>query len=296
MDPEILENYIHAGKIASAVREESKPLIKVGAQLVDIAEKIEAMIREKGAEPAFPVNISLNDIAAHYTPTKNDATTIKADDIVKVDIGVHIDGFVGDTAYTICFNEHFDNLVKASQAALEEAIKFCTPGMHLHELSAAIETTIKSFGFKPIENLTGHGLEQFDLHAEPQIPNIKFSSHYELREDQVIAIEPFATTGAGKIKESEQVMIFRLLEPKPLRNFDARKIISFAEQFNGLPFAERWIENTGLSQFKTRIALRELRERGVIYDYPVLREVEKGLISQFEHTVIIKDQPIVTTL
>lgn len=295
MEQEILEKYLQAGKIAAEVREASKELIKVGAPILEIAEKIERMIKERGAEPAFPLNISLNDVAAHYTPTKNDATMIKDGEIVKVDIGVHVDGFVGDTAYTVSFNEHFENLVKASQLALEEAIKFCTPGTPLHELSSAIETAIKSFGFKPIENLTGHGLEQFDLHAEPQIPNVKFSGDYELRENQVIAIEPFATNGAGRIKEGEQVMIFRLLEPKPVRNFDARKIIAFTEQFNGLPFAERWIEDTGLSQFKTRIALRELRERGVIYDYPVLREVAKGLISQFEHTVITKENPIVTT-
>lgn len=295
MDGGILESYLQAGKIASAVREESKPLIKIGARIVDIAEQIEKMIRSRGAEPAFPVNISINDVAAHYTPMKNDTIAIKENDTVKIDIGVHVNGYVGDTAYTICFDDKLIELVKASEAALEEAIKFCKPGMHLHMLSEAIEKTIKSFGFRPIANLTGHGLEQYDLHAEPQIPNISFHGHYELKENQVIAIEPFATNGTGMIKESEQVLIFRLLEPKPVRNMDARKIISFADKLNGLPFAERWIQDLGFSQFKTRVALKELRERGVLYDYPVLKEIAGGMISQFEHTVIIKDEPIVTT-
>ncbi len=295
MDQQIMEKYIQAGKIASEVREASRPLVKIGARIIDIAEHIEKMIREKGGEPAFPVNISLNDIAAHYTPMKSDPAAIKDGDIVKIDIGVHVDGYVGDTACTICFNDELSELMKASEAALDEAIKLCKPGTHLHLLSSAIENTIKSFGFRPISNLTGHGLGQYDLHAEPQIPNISFHGDYELHEGQVIAIEPFATNGAGMIKESEQVLIFRLLEPKPVRNMDARKIMKFAEPLNGLPFSERWVQDLGMSQFNARMALRELREREVIHDYPVLKEVAHGMISQAEHTVIVKDEPLVTT-
>jgi len=292
MEKEILENYIKAGKIASEVREESKKLIKPGESLLKISETIEELIRKKGGEPAFPVNISLNNIAAHYTPAKNDVTIIKESDVVKIDLGVHIDGYIGDTACTIIFDSKHEKLKEASEKALEEAIKICRPGVLLSDISEKIEATIKSFGFKPVANLTGHGLDAYNLHAEPQIPNIKFRSDYKLKEDQVIAIEPFATDGLGLIKESEPTLIFAI-HSGAVRNQDARKIIKFGEKFNGLPCAERWIPIESL--FKIKIALRELRERNIIYDYPVLKEVENGLISQAEHTIIIKDEPIITT-
>jgi len=292
MESEIFDKYLEAGKIASYVREESKKLVKPGESLLKIAESIEEMIKNKGGKPAFPVNISLNDIGAHYTPSKNDKTTIGEGDVVKIDIGVHIDGYIGDTAYTIVFDPKYEKLKEASEKALEEALKLCKPNTLLSDISTKIEETIKSFGFKPVANLTGHGLERFNLHAEPQIPNIKFISDYRLKEDQVIAIEPFATNGAGLIKESEPILIFAI-GSGPVRNQDARSIIKFGEQFNGLPCAERWIPIDSL--VKIKIALRELRERNIIYDYPVLKEIEKGIITQAEHTIIIKDEPIITT-
>lgn len=302
MDKEILDKYIKAGKIASEVREESKKMAKPGVNIFELGEKIENMIKDMGAVMAFPINISLNDIAAHYTPKHNDETKIKKEDVVKIDIGVSVDGYIGDTACSIIFDEKHRNLVKASELALNNAIELCKPGAMLSDISKAIEHAIKSLGFKPISNLTGHGLEKNNLHAEPQIPNVEFTSDYRLKENQVIAIEPFATNGDGRVKESNDILIFMLVDRKPTRNFDARKIMDFAEHFNGLPFAERWLlsedaQKFGLpdSRFKIRLALRELRERSAIYDYPVLKETGGGLISQAEHTVIVKDEPIVTT-
>ena len=141
--------------------------------------------------------------------------------------------------------------------------------------------------------LTGHGINRYDLHTEPTVPNVSFKSDYRLKENQVIAIEPFATDGAGYIKDSENVFIFGLLEKKPVRSMDARKIIEFAEARNGLPFAERWIPIDSL--FRIRIALRELRERGVLHDFNVLKEVNSGIVSQAEHTIIVRDTPLILT-
>ena len=291
--PEELEKSKQAGRITAEVLEAARGLVKPGAKLLDIAERIEAMMREKGAEPAFPANLSLNSTAAHYTPPKNDATIVQENDIIKIDIGAHIDGYAGDTAITICFNKDYGEMAEASQRALEEAIKECKPEARLGDLSDAIENTITSYGYKPVSNLTGHGIERYHLHADPQVPNVKTATNYRLQENQVIAIEPFATDGAGRIKESEQVFIYMLLKPVAVRNPDARKILDFAQQFNGLPFAERWLPVD--SQIKLRIAMKELRERNAIYNYAVLKEIEGGMVSQFEHTVIIQDPPIVTT-
>lgn len=293
MKSDVEEKYILAGKIASEVREASKGIVMPGAKLLEIAESLEALIRDKGGQPAFPLNLSLNELAAHYTPFKGDETRVREGDMLKVDIGVHVDGYIADTAHTISFNKDCDKLVEASKAALDNAIAMIKPGALLSDISRTIEETIKSHGFNPVENLTGHGLEHFHLHAEPSVPNVSFKSGYKLKEDHVIAIEPFATSGVGRVKDSEPVLIFMLLEEKPVRNQDARTIIRFAQSFNGLPFAERWIPIDSL--FRTRIAMRELREKGVIYDYAPLKEVSNGIVSQHEHTVIVKDEPIVTT-
>lgn len=292
MDKEVLDKYILAGKIAAEVREESKKWVVVGKPLLELAEQIEAAIRKKGGEPAFPVNLSLNDISAHYTPAKNDETKITSSDVIKVDIGVHVDGYIADTAYTVSFDEKYNYLVDAVKAALDEALRMCTPGTNVADISAKIEETIKSHGCKPVSNLTGHGLERYVEHTDPEIPNVKTKSNYVLEEGQVIAVEPFATDGEGRVKDTETVLIFMLSERKPVRSAEARKIIDFAEKFNGLPFAERWIP---LPLFKTRLALRELRQRGAIYDYPILKEAGKGRVAQYEHTVIVGEEPVITT-
>ncbi len=302
MQKEVLDKYLKAGKIAGQAIEKSKELVKPNTAVIEICEGLEKFIRDSGGEIAFPVNISLNDTAAHYTASKNDELKITQRDVVKVDVGVHVDGYVGDTAHTIVFDTKHDKLVQASREALNKAIAMCRPGTKLSDISSRIEETIKGFGFSPVSNLTGHGLEQYNLHAEPQIPNVSFSSSYKLHENQVIAIEPFATDGAGMIKETEPTLIYRLVGKGPVRNPSGRMIMRFAEEFSkvdsygslqSLPFAERWIPIDSL--VKIKIALRELRERGILYDYPVLKEVRGGLISQAEHTVIVKDEPIITT-
>ena len=302
MDDEIKEKYIKAGKIASQVKEESRKIVKVGSRLLEIAETLERMIKEKGGQPAFPLNLSLNELAAHYTPYKGDETEIKKGDVIKIDMGVHVDGYVADTAYTISFSEAHEKLSEASKQALENAIAVVKPGALISDISSKIEETILGYGFNPVSNLTGHGLENYHLHAEPQIPNVKFQGTKRLSEGQTIAIEPFATTGAGRIKETEPILIFMFIKPRPVRNQDARKIIEYVQRYNGLPFAERWLTSSeaigfGLpdSLFKIRIALKELREKGVIYDYAPLKEIANGFVSQHEHTVIVEEEPIVTT-
>ncbi len=294
MKSDVEEKYVRAGKIANQVLAKGKEMAKPGVLLFDIAERMEKMIRDLGAEPAFPVNLSLNEFAAHYTPFKGDETRIKESDVLKIDVGVHVDGYVADTALTVHFDKKHDKLVEASKAAVDNCIPLMKPGTLLSDISSKIETTIKGFGFNPVSNLTGHGLDQFQLHAEPSVHNVSIKSDYKLKEGQVIALEPFATDGRGIVNDAEPVLIFMFLEERPVRNQDARSIMRFAQKFNGLPFAERWIPIDSL--FRTRIALRELREKGVLYDYAPLRETPGCMVSQHEHTVIVRDEPVVTTM
>jgi len=298
MEQEILQKYIQAGKIAASIRESAKGWAKPGITLLELADKIESAIARSGAQLAFPVNLSLNEFAAHYTPSLDDKTAIKKGDLLKIDIGVHIDGWIADTAITLNFNPQYDFLTKAVEEALASAIAVCKPGATVSDISAAIEDAIRSNGAQPISNLTGHGLEQYDIHSEPPIPNIRVISSHKLEADQVIAIEPFATTpeGIGHVKDSEHMLIFRLAEPKPVRNQDARKILAWAERTEGLPFAQRWVErDLKLSGFKLNLALKELLDRGAVEAFPALREARGQPVAQTEHTIVVGDSPLVIT-
>ena len=301
MDSEIIEKYIKAGKVAAQVREESAKIAKVGMPLIELAEKLEEMVRSAGCDPAFPVNLSINEFAAHYTPQQNDETKIKEGDVLKIDVGAHVDGYIADTAITVDFGKNGE-LLKASREALAAAVDLVKPGAMISDISLKIEEVIKSFGFKPVENLTGHGLDQYVEHKEPSIPNVSIRNDRTLQDGEVIAIEPFATNGIGHVNDYPEVMIFSYAANRPVRSPDAKKIAEYTTRYKNLPFAERWLmtkdaEKEGVPQslFKIRMALRELVQRGVFYSYPVLREAKAGLVSQAEHTIIVRDEPIIIT-
>jgi methionyl aminopeptidase len=288
------ERYREAGGIAAEVRDWSRGLIKPGAKALDVAEAIEGRILKK-AEIAFPCNISLNDIAAHYTPSYNDTLEFKETDLVTIDLGVHVEGYIADTAYTIDLSGEHGGLVRASEEALEAAIGTVRAGVSVSEIGENIEKTIKSYGLRPIENLTGHQLGQYQLHGGIAIPNIKVPFDKRLEEGQVFAIEPFATNGRGRVIESNKVEIYSFIQPRPTRLMEGKKLLQEVEKRQGLPFPERWFAK-GMNPFKLRMALKELTQRDALHSYPILREAEGGLISQAEHTVIVeKDGCEVTT-
>jgi len=281
-----LEEYRKAGKIASEVREWSKSLIKPGAKALEVADAIEEKVKDKGAGIAFPVNVSLNEVAAHYTPFAGDTLEFKESDLVTIDLGAHVDGYIADTAYTLDLSGENQDLVDASIAALDAAISTVRAGVSVSEIGEAIENEIKSRGFKPIENLTGHQLENYDLHAGISIPNIKVPFDKKLEEGMVLAIEPFATNGRGRVIEGSRTEIYSFLRSAPTRLSEGKKVMELAEERLGLPFPERWFKE--LNQFKLKMALRELTKRDAIHGYPVLQEAEKGLVSQAEHTMIVE--------
>jgi len=294
MEKQILDKYLKSGKVAAEVLKYGSKLIKKNALVLEIAEKVDKKIAELGAEPAFPVNISINDIAAHFHPAINDKTTIGEKDYVKLDVGVHIDGYIADTAITIR-PAGKDKLIECSERMLERAISMCKPGTTLGELGEAIENVAKGYNLKPIRNLTGHSLDRFDLHAGRLIHNIKNDSQYQLREDEVYAIEPFCTPGNGFVKDSGSPLIFRWVNDRPTRIPEGRKILEMAKvKFNRLPFAKRWIQKN-MSPLKVELSLKELEAVKAIHAYKPLREESKKPVAQSEHTVIVKEKPIVTT-
>jgi methionyl aminopeptidase len=284
---EHLEKNRQAGEILKRVREESKDLIREGTPLLDIAQFIEGKIIEYGAQIAFPVNISLNDIAAHYSPPATDETLLEKEDYIKVDLGCHIDGYIADTAYTMKVGEPDDELIKASQDALAAAISMIKPGVKTGEIGKVIEATITQYGFLPIENLTGHGLAPYSIHAPPSIPNIDDGSKVILEEGDTIAIEPFATTGVGRVIDDERVFIFNFLTQRPLRLNSAKKLMYHIQNtYPELPFAERWVAKDKKAEFMLRILIKN----GVLFPYHILKEKSGAPVSQAEHSVILTEE------
>jgi len=294
MNSEVIQFYKKAGEINRKARDYAKKIIKPGISLLEIAEDIESFVRKQGGELAFPVNLSLNDVAAHYTPSVNDTTIFTENDLLKVDIGVHVNGYVSDSAFSISFNDEHKGLIKASEAALNNALKIIQPELEIREIGKTIQETIESFGFKPVVNLTGHSLERYNLHAGLSIPNVGIKSFNKIKEGQVIAIEPFATNGAGKIQDGKKVMIYAQVSNKSPRSAFGRKLLNEIGKHKGLPFATRWIKS--LKGMVLERTLNELVSQGILYDYPILREVGNGSVSQAEHTVIVLDKPIIITL
>jgi len=293
MDKEIIEKYKKAGKIAAEVLEYGKELIKKDAKVLDVCNKIEEKIFELGAKPAFPVQIALNDVAAHFCP-EDDDKTIFTDQLVCLDVGVHIDGCIGDNACTVDLSGKNNELVKASKEAVENAIKTIKIGTSLGEIGKVIEETITGYGFKPVKNLSGHALESYSIHAGPTIPNYDTKDTVKLEKGQVIAIEPFATNGVGLIHEKGDASVFGLIGKKPLRIGFVRNILKQIESYNGLPFTTRWLTKN-FSEPQVRYALNQFKLLEILKEYPPLVERQNGLVSQAEHSVLIDDNVIVLT-
>ena len=284
MDAEILEKYRSAGRILAEVLAEARPRVETGASLLDVANFVEDAIRSKGGQPAFPCNISLDRNAAHYTPSPKDLSTF-GESMVKLDIGVHVDGYIADAAITIDLSGH-DKLTEASKAALEAALDIVRPGANTAQIGKVIEETITGYGYRPVYNLTGHGLSRYQAHDEPAVPNKAMEKGTVLKEGDVIAIEPFATNGSGRISEGPINEIYGFSAPRPVRLPAARSLLKeITENYRTLPFARRWLKGE-----RAEYALMLLLRSGAVHTYPVLWEVEGSLVSQAEHTVVILEE------
>lgn len=289
----MLEKYKKAGKIVSRIKGEVIKTIRPGMKLLDLVKFIEKEVTKTGAGFAFPPNISVNEITAHYTPSINDDKIIKEGDLVKIDIGVHIDGYIGDMAFTYCSEKNV--LKDVAEKSVKNAIKIIKPGISISEIGNVIEETVLDAGLGVITNLTGHGLKRYEFHAQPSILNIRNDSTITLKEGDVIAIEPFITYTHSKVKESGIKEIYRYLRDKPTRMVEARKILLIAKKrYHSLPFAKRWLCEF-ISPLKVSLALKQLESSCAIESYPVLKEINGRKTAQAEHTIIVSNPPIVTT-
>ncbi|MEF8774228.1 MAG: type II methionyl aminopeptidase [Halobacteriales archaeon] len=280
------EKYDHhreAGAILAQVREEARERVAVGTGYLELSEWIEDRIRELGGDPAFPVNISVDEEAAHGAARRDDHREL-GEELVKLDVGVHIDGWIADAALTVDLRGE-PELVEAAREALSAAVDLVEPGVETGEIGAAIESTIEDHGYRPVVNLTGHGLGRYEQHTQPTIPNRAVDSGVELQVGDVVAVEPFATSGSGKVGEGTLEEIFMLDNERSVRNRDARQALKqISEEFKTLPFAKRWLDVD-----RPDVAIRRLKMRDVIEGYPVLKEGEGALVAQAEDTLIVTE-------
>jgi len=286
MDEIDYKGYEEVGKATRSALEYGKGLIKEGARLVDVAEKIEKYLNEKGFDLAFPVNISLDDEAAHYTPMKDD-TKVFSRNVVKLDVGARKDVYLGDSALTIDLSGEYGALVESSEEAVKEAISLVKAGLSVGEIGKAVEELVRKKGFNPIKNLGGHGITKEELHANIFIPNYSNGDKTKLEEGEVIAIEVFVTTGEGYVKDGDYVQIFKKFPGMP-RSPIAREVASFIDSnYRTYPFAMRWLLSR-FDEFKVKASLNELARQNLLEAYPVLVERSKGVVAQTEYEMIVE--------
>ncbi len=300
LNEEAIENLIKAGSIAADAREYSRTIVRPGEKASIICTKIEEYIIERGGKPAFPCNISIGAVAAHYTPSINDDVEIKEGDVVKIDVGVSIDGYIADTATTIDLSGSYVELLEASREALEAVVGIMKPNIRIYDIGKTIESTVKKKGYKVIRNLTGHTIDRYVIHAGLSIPNYpdRLTFYKRLTPGMQVAIEPFTTNGKGMVTESSTINIYAYTGKKPrmpLNQAEREMLDYIINEYYTLPFTPRWLVGRWETEDIIKI-IKSLYMKGVLHGYPVLIESGRGAVAQFEHTfIILKDRVIVTT-
>jgi methionyl aminopeptidase len=288
LSPE-LEKFAESGKILAMVREYVKAMEVRGRRVIDVCEEVEGKIRELGGRPAFPCNVGINEVAAHYTSPWDDSTTIPDGSIVKVDFGVELDGFATDTAIPISLSPTYDSMITAAETALHEAVSAVAPGRKLSDIGSVVERCIDRYGFKPIRNLTGHKIDRYNLHAGKSVPNVSGIESGRFEVGEVYAIEPFVTIrkAEGAVTDGDTAYIYRFVKAKGAKSKAAAQLAEYIHDvYHGLPFASRWIHNSWRGEFS---AFDELVSSRCVVGYPVLVEVSGQPIAQAEHTIVVTD-------
>lgn len=286
MDQDALDSIIKAGAVTQEARQLGAGMIAEGVSLLSVAEETEAYIRKKGAKPAFPVNISINQIAAHYTPASNDTSTFRRGDVVKLDVGAHVNGYMGDTAITVeVGTRNWFSLIDAPSKALSMVIDMISEGVPVGAIGGTIERGIRSNGFVPIHNLAGHEIKRHNLHSGLSISNYDDGNTTRVCNDMLLAIEPFATDGAGEVDNSKPGNIYIVQRDREIGDAGANRLFGMIkEEFGSVAFCERWC--TAFDP-KAPTYLRTLIRYGAIHAYPILTEAKGGMVAQAEHTILI---------
>lgn len=292
-----LDKLRRVGRVSGEARELGMSLCKPGAKLYDVAQEVEGYIREHGCGLSFPCNISRNEVAAHYTPSPTDKTVFEIGDVVKIDCGGMLDGFIGDTAGTVeVGTNNYRDLVESSKTARNEVAEFVGEGVPLREIGATIENSVKRDGFKVVENLCGHRIDRFDLHSGFSITPYDNGDETKLEAGMTFAVEPFVTNGGGAVDNGKQGGIVQLQHDRVTGDPKLDDFIAYVkEEFPSSPFCARSCDPTEFPNADKLV--RQLFRKGILMGYNELVEIKGGLVSQHEYTFhIVKGRAEITTL
>lgn len=295
---DVFAQWLKAGQVAADALQVGRRLCVPGARLVDVVNAVEQHIRDQGLGQAFPCTLSIDAVAAHWTPTHDDPTVLQEGQLVKLDCGAELNGALSDNAMTLEVGgtDRYKRLIECSEACVKEAIAIIGPNVDLGTVGAAVELTAKDFGFKPIQNLTGHSLETYVLHAGLTVPSVPMKVNRRPRIGDVLACEPFVTDGqAGRVENSGPGNIYHFQRSKPLRMPSTKRLLASIEKAHPkLPFAERWMTGA-LEPNKLGFNLLQLQKEALVKHYPALSEASGGMVAQTEATVVITEDGCVVT-
>jgi len=286
-----LEAYRKGGRIISELRKTVPSFVREAGPIRELCERVEAEILALGGQPAFPCNVGINEVAAHYTSPWDDVSLIPGDSVVKVDFGVHVDGYINDSAVTVSLNPTFRSMIEVADDALRAGIAKIAHGVKFSEVGEQIQKTIAQYGRRPIRNLTGHKVERYTIHAGKSVPNIAGPTPGRFEIGEVYAIEPFVTVkeAAGRVEDGDRAFIYRAVKEKGVRSEPARKIVEYVRKnFRTLPFASRWLY-TSLGKTVMDQGFSETLKAKCITGYPILVEASGKVVTQAEHTLVVEE-------
>jgi methionyl aminopeptidase len=289
---EELDKFVKSGRILSQVREFVKQLPVRGRRVIEICDEVEGKIRGLGGGNAFPCNVGINEVAAHYTSPWKDTSVIPDNSIVKIDFGVELDGFATDTSISVSLNPAYDPMIVAAEAALQEALAAVAPGRKLSDIGSIVERSVHGYGFQPIRNLTGHKIDRYNLHAGKSVPNVSGVESGRFERGEVYAIEPFVTSkdAEGAVRDGRVSYIYRFVRAKGAKSQEAIKLAEhIRETYKTLPFAPRWIYQSWRDG-GVESAFKELTEARCVLGYPVLVEASGSAVAQAEHTILVTEE------
>ncbi|KAM0846421.1 hypothetical protein ACQ4PT_055684 [Festuca glaucescens] len=294
-----------AAEVHRQVRKYMRSIVKPGMLMTELCETLENMVRklikENGLQAgiAFPTGCSLNWVAAHWTPNSGDKTVLQYDDVMKLDFGTHIDGYIVDCAFTVAFNPMFDPLLQATRDATNTGIKeagidarLCDVGAAIQEVMESYEVEIngKVFQVKSVRNLNGHSIGPYQIHAGKSVPIVKGGEQTKMEEGEFYAIETFGSTGKGFVREDLECSHYMKnfdVGHVPLRVAKAKQLLgTINNNFGTLAFCRRYLDRIG--ETKYLMALKNLCDVGIIQPYPPLCDVRGSYVSQFEHTILLR--------
>lgn len=291
----IPEQYRTSGRITKEVKEAVQSAVRPGVGFLEVCDLVRREVESRGGQLAFPTGIGVDEVTAHYAPQDGDESVFKEDDLVKVDFGVHVEGYVTDTSVSVTANPQYDLLLEATERALEAAIATARREPRTGEIGREIHREAARFGFKTIENLTGHTVDRYTVHAGKSIPNLYMPGMQSLKKGDVFAIEPFLTLGsaAGYVVDNPGQTIFSIVARKKT---GVRELDAFADRVwnerKTLPFTPRWYSSEFGGE-KLHGIIGRLVAKKILRAYPKLVEASGSPVAQFEHTMALDEGGLV---